>query len=71
MVTAVDAVNDDVVGDDDVKDDDVDGDDDNVGGNHDDDDDVGDDDVEDDDGVGYWRQTGRCRSVPRSQEALS
>ena len=33
-------------------------------------DDVGDDDVDgDDDGVGYWRQTGGCRSVPRSQEA--
>ena len=30
---------------------------------------VGDDD-DDDDGVGYWRQTGGCRSVPRSQEAL-
>ena len=34
--------------------------------------DVGDDDDDvdgDDDGVGYWRQTGGCRSVPRSQEA--
>ena len=35
-------------------------------------DDVGDDeDDDDDDGVGYWRQTDGCRSVPRSQEALS
>ena len=34
--------------------------------------DVGDDeDDDDDDGVGYWRQTDGCRSVPRSLEALS
>ena len=71
-VTAVVAVDDDVVGDDDVEDDDV-------GDDNDDDDGVGDDveeddveeDDDDDDGVGYWRQTGGCRSVPRSQEALS
>ena len=66
MVTAVVAVNDDVVGDEDVEDDDV------GGGDYDDDDDVGDDGVEEDDddddnSVGYWRQTGGCRSVPRSQ----
>ena len=60
-------------GDDNVEDDDNagdDNDDDNVGddegvGDDDDDDGVGDDD--DDNGVGYWRQTGGCRSVPRSQ----
>ena len=40
-----------------------------VDGDDDDDDGFG-DDVGDDDAVGYWRQTGGCRSVPRSQEAL-
>ena len=66
-MTAVVAVDDDVVGDDDVEDDDV-------GDDNDDDDGVGDDveeddieeDDDDDDGVGYWRQTGGCRSAPRS-----